>query len=61
MENRNASGYKPFGYVETKAEADALCSQTIEVSVSPYPLQYENNGRPVPLFKQQLINLIDIK
>lgn len=50
-ENRNASGYSPYGYVETEEEAIEICKEVIPVSVSPYPLELENNGNPVPKYK----------
>lgn len=41
LENRNAYGWDVIGYVETEAEAEAICtSEYISKSTSPWPLNY---------------------
>jgi hypothetical protein len=51
MENQNAHGYSPVGYVESEEEAIALTLEVVQVSVSPWPLKYANGGDPVPRYR----------
>lgn len=55
LENRNYDGYDPWGFTTDKNLVESLLQETVDPSVSPYPLKYLNKGNPVPKYKVETI------
>ena len=58
LENKNAYGFIPIGYVKTLQEAEYICNlQHIPKKEYPWPLNYahEFKGDTVPVFRMKEI------